>query len=263
MRVLGAATAALILASCALPPAPPPRQPSTGASGANPLASTSWVLATLAGQAPVANTAVTLNFAADGSAGGQDGCNTYNTSYTVSGSSLTFGPTMATAMACEEAVMSQATAFQQALSETRQFTIADGALTLSDASGQALATFSAQNTDLTGTKWIVTGYNNGNQAVVGVLEGTELTAAFGADGVVSGSGGCNNYTGPYIVDSTTIAIGPLASTMMACESPEGVMEQEARFLAAMQTAATYVLDANSLTLRTADDAMAVTLQRAP
>jgi heat shock protein HslJ len=46
---------------------------------------------------------------------------------------------------------------------------------------------------------------------------------------------------------------------MACAEPEGVMEQEAQYLAALQTAAIYKLEGNRLQLRTADSALAVDL----
>jgi heat shock protein HslJ len=267
---------ALTLAACALPPAlppaPPPRSPSTAAPvapaapaapGANTLAGTSWVLASLGGNPPVENTVVTLNFNTDGNAGGNDGCNIYGAPYTVDGNALKFGVIFGTLIACEEPIMSQANAYRQALEQTSQFAIANDTLTLSDAGGKALATFSKQSTDLAGTNWIVTGYNNGNQAVVSPLVGTELTVAFGADGRVTGNAGCNNYFGPYTQEAGKIDIGPLASTLKACLDPAGVMDQEMQFLEALQQAATYNLDANTLDLRTADDALAVTMRRAP
>ena len=45
---------------------------------------------------------------------------------------------------------------------------------------------------------------------------------------------------------TRSQIGPLASTMMACGEPAGVMEQEAQYLAALQSAATYQIEGNVL-----------------
>ena len=41
---------------------------------------------------------------------------------------------------------------------------------------------------------------------------------------------------------------PLAVTMMMCVEPEGVAEQEAAYLAALQAAARYTLDGGQLTL---------------
>ncbi len=134
-----------------------------------------------------------------------------------------------------------------------------GQLALFDADGKALATFTQQSADLAGTSWIVTGYNNGQGAVVSVITGVELTADFGADGTLSGSAGCNRYTATYEVSGTGLKIGPAAATRMACAEPAGVMEQEAQFLQALATAATYRLEGDRLELRTADGALAVNL----
>ena len=49
---------------------------------------------------------------------------------------------------------------------------------------------------------------------------------------------------------------------MACEEPEGIMAQEQAFLAALAMATTYRVQGNTLDLRTADDALAVMMQRA-
>ena len=106
---------------------------------------------------------------------------------------------------------------------------------------------------LAGTSWQATGINNGKEAVVS-QEGTEkVTATFGADGTISGSGGCNTYSGPYTTSGTDqITIGALASTEMAC--PEPAMEIEQMYFAALGTVATYQIDGTTLTLRDADGA---------
>ncbi len=50
--------------------------------------------------------------------------------------------------------------------------------------------------------------------------------------------------------------------MMACGEPEGVMEQEMQYLAALQTAATYSIEGDIMQLRTAEDALAAQFVRA-
>ena len=67
-----------------------------------------------------------------------------------------------------------------------------------------------------------------------VEEGTVVTALFSADGTLSGSGGCNNYTTAYelIGDQLTVS-SPIASTMMFCETGSN---QETAFLAALESA---------------------------
>jgi hypothetical protein len=64
--------------------------------------------------------------------------------------------------------------------------------------------------------------------------------------IVSGSAGCNSYTAGYTVDGESLTIGRPAATMMFCEQPAGVMDQEAAFLAAMQSASSYKLETEQL-----------------
>ncbi|MCS6847742.1 MAG: META domain-containing protein [Anaerolineae bacterium] len=259
--VLSFGAAALSLAACALPPAPPPRQPASRI-GATGLAGSSWVLESLNGRPPLAEATITLNFEVN-RVNGSDGCNRFMGGYTLDGFNIAFGQLAGTLMACPEPVMKQAADFQQALANARSFSVAEGRLTLLDEAGNAIATFVVQETDLAGTMWTVLSYNNGKQAVVSVITGTELTVMFDAEGRIGGNAGCNNFTGPYKTeDGGKITIGPLASTRKLCNIPEGVMEQEAQFLAALETAATYRIEGDRLQLRTADGAMAANFQRA-
>lgn len=43
-----------------------------------------------------------------------------------------------------------------------------------------------------------------------------LTLKFQADGTVSGSGGCNTFTGTYTMDGESLSFGPLAATKKMC-----------------------------------------------
>ena len=54
-----------------------------------------------------------------------------------------------------------------------------------------------------------------------------------ADGRVSGSGGCNRFTGSYELDGEKLTFGSIAGTLMAC--PAG-MDIEREFLAALKEA---------------------------
>jgi len=77
-----------------------------------------------------------------------------------------------------------------------------------------------------------------------------------ADGRVSGRGGCNRYSGTVDYDRSTLTIGPLISTKMAC--PEnGLMVLETAYLGALQTARSYrFADDGALTINTASGAIA-------
>jgi len=114
---------------------------------------------------------------------------------------------------------------------------------------------------LAATTWKVVSYNNGREAVVSVVAGTEITLSFDARGRVTGQAGCNNYTGPFESGTGTLKVGVLASTRMLCASPSGVMEQEGKFLAALQNAATYKIEGNLLWIRGAGDTIQVIASR--
>jgi len=118
--------------------------------------------------------------------------------------------------------------------------------------------FTAQPSGLAGTAWVVTAYNNGREAVVSLLDGTAITAEFGADGSLSGSAGCNRYNTSFQTTADGgFSAGPTATTRMLCPTPEGIMEQEQAFIAALESAATYQVRGDTLEMRTADDALAL------
>jgi heat shock protein HslJ len=191
---------------------------------------------------------------------GSGGCNSYSASYGTDGSTIDIGPVAATLMACPEPVMAQEQAFFEALELAAEFRVVEGELVLLDEDGEEVLRFDAtEPATLAGTYWVATGINDGREAVVSVLEGTEVTAVFDQDGEVSGSTGCNSYTGPFDTDGDALSIGPLAATEVFCEDPEGVMEQEQAFLAAMENVVVYELEDDRLTLRDADGATQVTL----
>ncbi|MCP4360498.1 MAG: META domain-containing protein [Chloroflexi bacterium] len=71
-----------------------------------------------------------------------------------------------------------------------------------------------------------------------IIPGTEITALFTAD-QISGSAGCNGYSGNVIPLNDYFVFGPLVATAMACAEPEGIMEQERDYLASLQGTAGY------------------------
>lgn len=77
---------------------------------------------------------------------------------------------------------------------------------------------------------------------------------------VSGSGGCNRFTGPANAATGAVRIGPLASTRMAC--PGDAMQAEARFLSALERARGARLDDGRLTLLDGAGAPLLRLARA-
>jgi uncharacterized lipoprotein YbaY len=88
------------------------------------------------------------------------------------------------------------------------------------------------------------------------LDGYMTWAEF-KDGKVAGSAGCNRYDAAYNAveagnSGGSLSISPAASSRMACGVPEGIMEQEAQYLALLETAAAYEIVDGRLSVR--DDA---------
>jgi heat shock protein HslJ len=234
----------------------------TAAETVSSLPGTAWVLASLGGQAPLAGAPVTMQFE-DGVVVGSDGCNRYRNTFTAQSGKVEFGQRGAsTMMACPPPVMRQAEAFTVALGKARSYRVSGGTLELLGADGAVLAAFAAQSQSLAGTSWQVNSFNNGRQAVVSTIVGTDLTLAFSDDGRVAGSAGCNRYNAAYTQDGRKLTFGPAAATRMACAKPDGVMEQEQQFLKALGTVATARVEGDRLEMRTADDALAVILVKA-
>lgn len=249
--------ARLVATACAAPA--PTSGASSGSVAADGLAGSRWMVAELAGQPPVEGSVITAHFSDDGVVTGTSGCNRYRAGVTESGDTIMVDEAIAsTMMACDEALMSQESAYLAALVAARTFTIAAGRLTLKDAGGTALTTFVAESQELAGTSWQVTAYNNGQEAVVSLLADTAASVEFGDDDTISGFAGCNRLVGEYSVSTEgVIDIGPLGGTRMMCVEPEGIMEQEAAIMAALESAATYSVDGNRLEMRTAADQIAV------
>ena len=189
---------------------------------------------------------------------GSGGCNQYSTAYQLSGDKLTIGPAASTMMACPDPAGAQEQAYFAALPNTASYAVSRGTLTLYNGSGTAFLVFEESHPlPLSGPRWTATAVNNGQGGVVSVVAGTELTAYFGSDNQVGGSAGCNTYFGPYkALRGDSIRIGPLNSTMMACESAD-VSAQEAAYLVALQNSTSYTINATTLELRDGSGALQV------
>ena len=79
-----------------------------------------------------------------------------------------------------------------------------------------------------------------------------ITVTFGADGHMGGTAGCNGFGAPYTLDGAKLTIDSIFSTMMFCTEPEGILDQEADFLAALAKTAAYAIEDDRLTLTAAD-----------
>ncbi len=220
------------------------------------LTDSEWILTSLEGQLLIVEAPITAAFTDEGQVAGTAGCNTYSGSYEVDGDAIMFGLMATTLMACIQPVTEQEASYLAVLDRTQTFAVDNGILTLYGAGGQELAVFAAESQDLAGTAWSVISYNTGTQAVRTVVIDSAITAAFDEAGQIAGNASCNDYSGPYVTGDGVITIGPLASTERFCE---GLAEQEAQYLAALQSATTYEVRVGRLELRTAAGALAVAM----
>ncbi len=191
-----------------------------------------------------------------GTVTGTSGCNRYNGPAVVTSPAIKIGPLASTQMACTGPAADVEKAYLADLTNAASFTATADKLTIYDAAGASILVYAAGPANPLVGEWNVTGYNNGKEAVVSPIAGTTLTATFTAD-TVSGSSGCNDYHGSYKLDGDQVTIGPLASTMKACD--QAIMDQEAAFLTALQTPSSVEQAGATITLRDASGAMQVNL----
>jgi heat shock protein HslJ len=233
------------------------------------LEGTDWVLVSYLDQAGVMvevlpDTYTTAVFQ-DGHVNGNAGCNGYFGEYELDGSNISVGPLASTEMYCGNppGLMDQELAYLEALGGSTSFSIEQEQLLMENDSGQAVLVYQvAEPKSLTGSLWQVLSFNNGQEAVVSVINGTEISAIFDEEGRLSGSAGCNNYSAPYEVEGEMINIGPGITTRMTCSDPEGIMEQEMQYLAALEMARTYQFENDRLNLMDEEGRQVVNYQLA-
>ena len=101
---------------------------------------------------------------------------------------------------------------------------------------------------LTSGRWQLLSYSSPASGQKTVIPGTEITARFGPDGSLSGSGGCNNFSGGFMAFDQTLRVSNVTSSKALCPEPAGVMEQEADFLTLLQQAGRLAISAGQLTV---------------
>jgi heat shock protein HslJ len=92
-------------------------------------------------------------------------------------------------------------------------------------------------THLVGTDWLLTSLNRES-----LIEGTEINLYF-EEALLGGSMTCNGYgggpdSGKYLTtdDGALTLPNPIAVTLQLCPTPQGIMEQEAAYIEALQSA---------------------------
>lgn len=97
--------------------------------------------------------------------------------------------------------------------------------------------------------WTVTDLNGS-----ALPEGLDVTLSF-ADGRISGSSGCNRFTGGYELTGEGLTLGQIAATRMACPPP--AMETEQAVLAALSAITRFDIGREGALLLQSDEATTV------
>ena len=225
-----------------------------------------WVLdrTSIEGLAPEApdDARVDLQFEANAVAG-TSGCNSYFGSYEVDGGSISFGTLGGTEMACEPALMQLESAYLAALGDVRNQQGSGGELVLSGDDVRLVfrEDEAPEPEPLVGTTWRLESLALATDAVASPVAGTEVMLELLDDGSAAGSGGCNTFSTAYEVDGASIRFDPVASTRMACE-PD-VMTQETAVFGALESAASFDIEGDVLTLHDVDGGLLVSFRASP
>lgn len=118
-----------------------------------------------------------------------------------------------------------------------------------------------RSADLVNGPWQVTGVSNGQALVATKESSVSMNLQFNGAGQASGQSGCNRFSAAYVQSGAQLRFSQAAGTRMMCAQPEGVMHYEAWMLSALATVASWGMEGDVLTLRTANGAAAMTLRR--
>ncbi len=122
---------------------------------------------------------------------------------------------------------------------------------LQQATEPAAAATAASGTKLRGTKWLLAEVN-GIAAKPG--EGQSAHFELHDKEKLTGSTGCNNFTGSYIASEGALQFMPSATTMKMCTP--AVAGQEQAFLAALKATTNYKVDGSTLELLNGEQVLA-------
>jgi heat shock protein HslJ len=265
VRRLGALVAVALLAAGCSSAAGSANDTADGSGGE--LGATQWVLRSydsagalaLVPDDQYADAEFTNGFTS-GHVAGFAGCNEYSALYRAGGRLLFVSMFTTTRVSCGETADAFERTYLNLLSQSRFYNVnvVGDTLTIRGATGTVLLVFDAAPANPLLGSWVVDSYSTAPGALVAPLPGTELTAVFRL-AKVGGSSGCNTYQGPYTTNGTVAAIGPLATTQMACA--EDVTAQETSFLAALQGVARVEVRAQTVQLEDRNGGIVVALRR--
>lgn len=159
---------------------------------------------------------------------------------------------------CEDppGIFDQAALFTASLLNTTEYRMEGEQLLAFTVEDQQMLTLNpAQPIPEVGTEWeLKFWWHADSERWIPVIPLSTSTITFSEGGEASGSGGCNNYTTSYegelqiekVMEATedyaelpALSLGPVASQMVECTEPEGIMDQELNLFTSFTEVAYY------------------------
>lgn len=151
---------------------------------------------------------------------GNSGCNRYTGAFSFEKDILSAPNVATTMMACFE--LNKESDFTQMIAGKNSLSLNNGVLTFSQ-NGRVVATFiKGIDTSTLFGEWVLESIAGEDMKALFPIASKYPSLQFDiADGRVSGNAGCNRYNGSYELKGTSIKVGPLMTTRMACENLTG------------------------------------------
>ncbi|MFE9685730.1 META domain-containing protein [Streptomyces sp. NPDC006285] len=195
-----------------------------------------------------------IEFAENGTVGGNYGCNHFGASAKIKGDTITVGDdTVKTKMACTtKGTMDFESQLGEAISDSTIKAAVEGdRLTLTTGDGYTVNLTAEKQADLHGTKWDVTGTvrgdgKGGSAVALSSQAKGKVHLTFDKKGTVGGQLGCNKVTAKATVGDGTITLGTPGTTRKMCS--DSLMDTERSLLKLFGGTVTYRLTGSNLTL---------------
>jgi heat shock protein HslJ len=227
-----------------------------------PLEGTLWTLTSLGSVdnpgPPVEGANISATFSRhhgmpSGLVSGATGCNDYASAYYANQGDLWVNMPGTTSESCTPEMVSEEMVYFQALDAARSYRILGNELQIffDDQVLNFVVTTPPAETGplapLDGTQWWLYSIDTAQ-----VIPGSEVTALFtinadGLTGTISGSAGCNDYDAEIV---GLFQVSGLNAIQSICEQPEGIMEQESAYMAALETSQEIAWDGGTLRINT-------------
>jgi heat shock protein HslJ len=186
-------------------------------------------------------------------------CNAYRGTFDLGGDlgdgGVEISDIVLTRRACGDRTMRSEDEFVAALGIVDRVSVDedDDRMTLTNGDDDIRLAFRGYDADeLLATTWDIVNVNTGD-AIESVLPGTEPTVTFDSGGDVTLETGCNTAGSSWELDGHELSVDPMRVTLKACPEPEGVMDQEAALVRALESADLVEIAPGELVVLDAED----------